>query len=81
LVSNKLEPAVKTRATIARIRPAQPSRRRPLPDRAGLLPTSLSDDQAAPLHEHGPAAVDDHGADCSAVLADPDPAIYHRVRW
>ena len=46
-----------------------------------VLPTSLSDDQAAPLHEHGTAAVDDHGADCSAVLADPDSAIYGRVKW
>ena len=36
-----------------------------------VLPTSLSDDQAAPLHEHGSAAVDDHGADCFVVLADP----------
>jgi len=36
-----------------------------------VLPTSLSDDHAAPLHEHGSAAVDDHGADCSAVLIDP----------
>ena len=27
------------------------------------------------------AIVDDHGADCSAVLADPDSAIYRRVRW
>ena len=48
---------------------------------APLLPTSLSDDQAAPLHEHGSAACDDYGADCSAVLADPDSAIYRRVRW
>jgi hypothetical protein len=47
----------------------------------GLLPTSLSDDQAAALHEHGSAAVDDHSPDCSAVLADPDSAIYRRVRW
>jgi hypothetical protein len=46
-----------------------------------LLPTSLSDDQAAPLHEHGSAAVDDHGADCFVVLADPDSANYSRVRW
>jgi hypothetical protein len=46
-----------------------------------LLPTSLSDDQAAPLYEHGSAAVDDHGAGCSAVLADPDSAIYRRVKW
>jgi hypothetical protein len=42
----------------------------------GLLPTSPSDDQAAPLHERGSAAVDD----CSTVLADPDPAIYRRLR-
>jgi len=47
----------------------------------GLLPTSLPDDQAAPLHEYGSVAVDDHGTEGSAVLADPDPAIYHRVRW
>jgi hypothetical protein len=46
-----------------------------------VLPTLLSDDQAAPLHEHGSAAVDDHGADCSAVLANPDSAIYRRVSW
>jgi len=47
-----------------------------------MLPTSLSDDQAAPLHEHGSAACDDdYGADCSAVLPDPDSAIYRRVRW
>src|SRR5580704_3236697 len=53
-VNNKPEPAVKTRAAIARIRPAQPSRRRPASGPGGLLPASLPDDQAAPLHEHGP---------------------------
>ena len=41
--------------------------------------SSLFDDQATPLREHGSAAVDDHGADCSTVLANPDWAIYYRV--
>lgn len=53
----------------------------PVSGPGGLLPTSLPDDQAAPLHEHGPAAIGDHGTDCSAVLADPDSAVHRRVRW
>jgi hypothetical protein len=60
--------------------PILPATPEPASGLVGLLPTSLSDDQAAPLHEHGSAAVDDNDADCSAVLADPDWAIYRRVK-
>ncbi len=79
LVSNKLEPAVKTRATIARIRPAQPSRRRPLPDRAGCYrPRYLT------IRRHRSMSTVRLRSMTTALTASPSwpilTAIYHRVR-
>ena len=46
-----------------------------------VLPTSLSDDHSAALHEHGSAPLDDHGTECPAALADLDSPIYRSVIW
>jgi hypothetical protein len=68
-------------ARSARVRPARlTSRWRQCRGTTRCYRPRYLDDQAAPLHEQGSAAVDDHGADGSAVLADPTRRST-AVRW